>query len=51
MPAFFPQSLTTCHTTRSVTPSPQAVPAMQTHRNPQPSFTPANKGQESRGRS
>jgi len=33
MPTFFAYSFTTCQTTRSVTPSPQCLPARQTHRN------------------
>jgi len=36
MAALLAQSFTTCHTTRSVTPSPQVLPARQTHRNTRP---------------
>src|SRR5690242_17502360 len=35
--------LTTCHTTRSVTPSPQVLPARHTRRNTRPSLTPVHE--------
>ncbi len=41
MAAFLARSFTTCHTTRSVTPSPQVLPARQTHRNTGPSLNSA----------
>lgn len=47
MPAFLAHSLTTCQTTRSVTPFPQVLPARQTHRKTRPSVTPADTSHES----
>jgi len=47
MAALLAQSFTTCHTARSVTPSPHVLPARQTHRKTRPSFTPADTSQES----
>ena len=47
MPALLAQYFTTCHTTRSVTPLPQALPARQTHRNTRPSLMSPDVSQES----
>src|SRR4051812_37658731 len=47
MAAFMAQSFTTCHTTRSVTPAPQILPARQTHRKTRPSLAPADASHES----
>ena len=47
MAACLAQSLTTCQTTRSVTPFPHVLPARQTHRERRPSLTPADVSQES----
>jgi hypothetical protein len=46
MAALLANSLTTCHTTRSVTPLAQVLPARQTHRNMRRSLTPADASQE-----
>ena len=40
-PSFLAYCFTTCQTTRSVTPSPQCLPARQTHRNSLPAEIPA----------
>ena len=47
MAALLAQSFTTCHTARSVTPSPQVLPARQTHRSTRPSLNPADASHES----
>src|SRR3974390_2957406 len=41
IPSFLAYCFTTCQTTRFVTPSPQCLPARQTHRNSLPAEIPA----------
>ena len=47
MAALLAHSLTTCHTTLSITPFPHVLPARQTHREIRPSLTPPDASQES----